>query len=86
MAANTEENREQVANEMVEECKHHPYIRAYVVKILNNQMVEELNSPDTKRHVVQALAKAWDADDDEWNHAADELMGQIHGEPFGGAK
>jgi len=82
MAANTKENREHVANEMVEECKHYPVIRAYVAKILANQMVEELNSPDVKRHVVQVLDKAWDADDDEWNYAADELMGQIHGEPF----
>tara|TARA_R100000234_G_C4996489_1_gene178220 strand:- start:39 stop:230 length:192 start_codon:yes stop_codon:yes gene_type:complete len=62
MAKNTKENREELAN----------------------QMVEELYYPDVKRYVVQLLAKAWDADDDEWNHAADELMGQIYGEPFGG--
>jgi len=63
MAANTKENRDQVASEIVEECKHNTAIKAYVVKVLSN---------------------TWNADDDSWNYASDELMGQIHGEPFGG--
>ena len=61
-STNTKENRQQVAE----------------------QMVNELNYPDIKDYIVNVLTKAWDADDDEWIYAADELMGRIYGEPFGG--
>ena len=68
MAKNTKENRELVAQILVSELR-----------------------PDAQGHksaivdfIKEQLAAHWDQCDDSWNHAADELVGQIHGELFGG--
>ena len=68
MAKNTKENREQVANILVGEL--HPDFGGHKTEIV--------------KFIREQLAAHWDQCDDSWNHAADELVGQIHGEPFGG--
>ena len=70
MAANTKENRENVAEIIVSELR--PDARGHKSAIVD--------------FIREQLAAHWDQCDDSWNHAADELVGQIHGEPFGGAK
>ena len=67
MAANTKENREQVAEIIVSElrpdARHH---KSAIIEFIREQLVAH-----------------WDQCDDSWNHAADNLVGRIYGEPFG---
>tara|TARA_R100000231_G_scaffold103600_2_gene76871 strand:- start:2583 stop:2792 length:210 start_codon:yes stop_codon:yes gene_type:complete len=67
MAANTKENREQVAEIIVSELR--PDARGHKSEIVD--------------FIKEQLSAHWDQCDDSWNHAADELVAKIHGEPFG---
>jgi len=68
MAVNTFANRVQVAQIIVSELR--PDARGHKAAIVD--------------FIKEQLAAHWDQCDDSWNHAADELVGQIHGEPFVG--
>jgi len=68
MAANTKENREQVADLIVGElkAKHSDSYGSFIIEYVKNQLIHQ-----------------WDQCDDSWNDATDRVVGMIYGEPFG---
>ena len=67
MAENTQRNRELVAQILINELR--PLAHGHRAAIID--------------HIREQLVEQWNQCDDSWNHATDELMGQVYGEPFG---
>tara|TARA_R100000773_G_C4215320_1_gene114141 strand:+ start:679 stop:897 length:219 start_codon:yes stop_codon:yes gene_type:complete len=68
MAANTEENRQQVADIIVGELesKHSDAYGSFIIEYVKNQLIHQ-----------------WSQCDDSWHDATDRVVGMLYGQPWG---